>query len=469
MKQLLAILVVMVLAAGSILAQSNESLVNQDGVNTATVDQLGSTNYSNVGQTTPSIAGPKNVADVDQSGTKLSSYIEQVGKNNTATVDQSGVGAGKLVPAQWYVHPIDLVGWAPNTNTFWGAAIDQKGEDNMHSIKQSGGNANAAQNSANIYVEGSGNHTGPFTPINFAPFSTPYSIEQTGVANWAWMNLIGNNNNTAIKQQGVSNQGEIWMRGNDNEAVMVQDGSSSWNWALFTVNYNNAGPVSDRNRQYTEQHGNQHIMETDVWGSDNISCVSQFGFNNYDWTQIYGNANYMTLKQEGSQNVNNKYGNWNNAQPYSTIRGNLNRMTIDQGGLNGGAGNYNWVWFWIEGNRNNAGQTMLTVDQRGNSNKSWDNVFGDDNQFWSKQVGNSNKAYLDVHATSDFNISEITQLGNDNLADVDQTGDGNRSYIVSNGSTNTALVGQTGGLNLSTVNQLGTGNTATVTQGPLVP
>lgn len=317
--------------------------------------------------------GHENTAEITQFG-RNTSIINQIGKKNSATVEQGDEGRP--------VKNLDTNSWRH------GAFIDQAGNDNEAAIKiwkgdgsqQSGGASNGAR------------------------------IEQTGNNNRAFQDI----SNSHVKTTNRNRMGaHIKQLGNDNFAK--QEVFRSFG------THGSGGIIIDQ--QGNENQARQYV----IGGRSNVTEIQQVGnnnsysgFNNSDVADILSLA--WNHKPSGESFSQFQRGESNELR--LNIIGNDNITAQYQEGDVWGR-SYNIANINIEGNYNEAAQAQL-----GSHNNSDITVIGNSNSAGIQQFGMHNNAEVSQFGNSNFSI--ITSAGVGNVGTITQTGNMNSAVISQN-------------------------------------
>ena len=383
MKRLISVLVAVMFMTGMVVAQSNESDVEQEGTgHEATVNQNGSSNTSNIVQdqgfnydldrgskAEVDQDGSSNSSDINswgwnhevyvtQNGSENASALSQSGGENDAYVDQIGdknILRGKSEGSAAYQKAGDPFGndknyfdvdQTGNENTvgMWQehsaeAVVNQNGDKNLTEIYQSGP-AYGDDNTANVVINGDENMTdvhqfgdGNSATLNvghanYAPsnYSNEAAIKQTGNSNDASFDLQkGANNNADIDQNGDNNYTELSVKyGNDNEAVVDVDGDANRSRISVSTQW---GDMSDGNQINLTQDGYQNYASGDIEGDNNdIDVLQQGDYNRVgtswytkDGFDVMGNNNTIDIEQMSNSN-----------KSLNSVVGNSNSINVSQ-------------------------------------------------------------------------------------------------------------------------------------------
>jgi hypothetical protein len=390
--------------------------------NTGTINQIGSSNSATIDQTinvaaatsTVNQNGDGNSASSAQSnnifGTPywVTSYIEQGGNANTATVTQD---------LSWYAS----------------ATAQQYGSGNSAAISQT--NYVGYYSSATIYQNGNGN----------SATVTQNNVYNTSGTVWQYNGASGNTG--SVTQHGDTYSSALVNQsgGGTSGTTGVIDQSAYSSSA--TIEQFNAGQAY-ANINQTGSYNNALIHQSDTVGNGVTGYITQSGDNNS-----------ATITQNASVYAGDRS---DTASIYQT--GSSNRATVTESFVYFSAAYIN-QWFG-SGNtaeifQGNMSYGNATINQGGDGNKGTiKQGYADANCCGStltanlSQYGNGNTAEIDQ--TGWYQDALIAQNGNLNLANITQNGNGSLH--------NYATINQTGNSHVATIAQNGSGNNATINQ-----
>jgi len=378
-------------------------------------------------------------------GTLADPFVQQ-GSNNTISITQTGTndnvqGDSELTP---YVVPRPAAG-----------LVGQSGTGNNATIKQSGGASGAGNGEyVTLYQVGNFNGTGTIGSLNGGTIDQGSGDDQTAsVFENGWYNQF----NILQKGPGSSdlyNGVDLEQTGNYNSGQIAQNGVD-----LGVTAY---------------QYAYYNVLTSNQWGQGNSLWSLQTNTSDVYYNTItnrqsgWGNLAYVGLNALGFNS------NTDNYEPpfYQGQNGTDLTITNTQFGasdslvvLNQGDGaGFNLSITNTQGGYKNS---LTVTDQSGS-----------DSSITSKQFGANNTALVTEQTGSDNTISNqqygwngsatFYQNGSYNVADLTQSGYDNGATSTQNGYYNAAYLTQSSGDNIITGVQVGTGNTgwntATVTQ-----
>jgi hypothetical protein len=320
-------------------------------------------------------------------------YVDQVGNNNAANIDQSAAPGGTVADVvQIGNNNAASIEQRAGAASHYGV-ITQNGNNNGGAIRQYSDIVDGASY-ADIQQGGDGTNGGGLTKANNNWASIDQGIGAGG------QNVASYGNKALIRQEGVThghaigNQAAIIQRGDSMRSLIEQDGD--FNDASILQTGNNGGANG------SEFESNEARI-TQV-GLDNLAAIEQDGqFQRASIDQV-GNNNLASIEQDGSTTDNgtvatgntaliDQEGDFNTSSIMQTGDGNMASNTQD--------GDANWSSIWQLGNDN-----MARVDQTGDLNYSA-----------ITQDGNLNIASV---VQNGFDWSDIQQVGNGNIAAVAQ-------------------------------------------------
>jgi len=299
--------------------------------NVANITQVGDLNVANTTQT-----GDLNVANTSQYGRNVGN-IDQVGKNNDATIGQGAPGS----PVDNYKQPGYVGDWIN------GAYIKQDGNSNSASIIE-----RRSSTYAHIYQVGDYNFGSQDIDTyeskansNFIPHRG-VQIDQVGDSNEAYQTTVASFGCYGIQdmqifQQGDSNYAnqyskggmasvmEIFQTGDLNISFQYQDGRFSRAHASMIGDNN----YTDQYQEYTVWSiSGQNKADIDIVGSNNIATQYQKG--EYNEAHIYQNGDFNSVSQtqtgDGNYASASQFGNNNSITQTQT--GNGHSSTVTQTG-----------------------------------------------------------------------------------------------------------------------------------------
>jgi len=358
-------------------------------------------------------------------------------KGDKAAADASATEASTIMDA---VDDVVLPGGstaAANAAAGNTAAIEQEGNFNFGNIDQT----ESTRGLALINQEGTGLTTA--SRPNTSDI-TQKDDGSTGVANGAYIQQIGDNNDADITQD--------WQSA---KASLVASGAPTANSAVILQG------ITDS----TSRRGRSNDAEITQKGAGNDAVVAQVFPGSGQGGTTYGSGNDGSILQDGVSNTASLQQSQSatatangldvGAPAGITQIGNLNESYVSQlqGVVTAGVSQ--------RGDRNFAvvSQGSPTVNDRSsaNANQAVSNVFqtGNDNTLWSEQNRDADQA-----------SSSAIQTGNGNYGEVRQFAFNTKSELTSTGDNNSAFVTQAAGADNSEsyVNQLGNNNQAVVFQ-----
>ncbi|WP_321995845.1 hypothetical protein [Draconibacterium orientale] len=320
----------MVLIAGVVMAQTNRSVISQaDGTQTATVDQQGSLNTSNVTQSNEGNEATINQVNMNLlPGNLVLSNVTQSGKKNEIIVDQ--VHDGDYGNAEGIIETYALQsgnnneahqkqGGTHTTGTLF-ASLTQSGNNNFASQNQ-----RKYWNNAYVIQSGDGNTAMQAQDAEF--------IEEVETSHYGYINQSGNNNYAEQDQNGHGNSAvavqsgngnDVWqyqnafksearvdqLLGNNNDATQTQMGASNF----ATINQSSNGNEALQNQEGGDRRGGTN------YDANNLAEIFQLGGNgnvafqyqttpgggvdlNHAWARQEGVGNYSMQDQDGGFNV----------------------------------------------------------------------------------------------------------------------------------------------------------------------
>ncbi|MFK8057443.1 MAG: hypothetical protein AB8F78_15065 [Saprospiraceae bacterium] len=325
--------------------------------NTATSEQYGDGNSSDISQTTANTAvvlqgtstnaSTDNVAEVTQYGTN------------------SGNGAGVFITQKNDVYA------TPVHNNI--AFVEQGVNDNASADNTATVNSNGHRNRSITAQDGTGN-VASITQVGRYNTADGGSWQVGSAPTLYGIKQVGNNNDYSISQNGRDNRARSTAEGNDNMLTVSQGPVSTGNISSFGENSVRDFTDGDGNSATISQVGRGNHSYRDVDGNDNqLAQVTQNGNYNKSLIAITGNSNDMAFNQQGNDNVISldgmASGNANSRLHDAVLSGDDNDLSVNQDGEDMLAldvvGNLNMVTV-----DQNAGANSGTVIINGNSNMS---------------------------------------------------------------------------------------------------
>lgn len=487
----LVFLFTMVFAVSMAIAQSNTSAVDQTGSNqNALVTQTGSSNTSDVDQTSP--AGSVNNATVNQTGNNNIADVDQVQQNsvvgaNNATLTQTGnSNIGTQTQVGTYTGYMNAT-MLQNGNNNVGTQIQSSYNETATMTQLQNGNTGIQTQSGNhvsavMTQDGLGNYG---NQLQSGGLNNSMNLTQTGNSNesyqtqsggtWnppgghsAVITILGDDNYTSQVQSGTtSNHASIDQTANSSSAEQTQTGS--YNQATITqLGQWPAGAVVNETAIQTQSgdaheaaisqitdsgHGGSSTTQTQS-GYNQFAFAGQYSWNSIiiqtqsgpsrNWAEAYqaGNNNYVRQIQDGEGNrarVDEQTGGWTQGNTAIQVQtGRWNNALIEQYDVNGAKS-------WPGGNGNTA-----EIYQTGDDNWAGDG-YGVATEYGIRQWGDDNTAIVTQNDVA--NKSQVLQVGIGNTVNVTQGGGTglfgafgtywNVSDVVQNGNYNAATVTQT--------------------------
>jgi hypothetical protein len=426
----------------------NSSTVNQAGDNqTATAQQLGNAQVSNIQQTEGTGQNEGNTATTIQ-GTMASPNVTGV---NTAEIFQR------------------------NGSTFNRAGATQSGEGNTSTITQDASGGASMRGGSPTVGAGSGK------------------------GNYAGTLQDGSDNTATINQNGAgtqSNFGEIYQYGSTNQGTINQAAGATDN--AVTIKQGTEAADVERNEATVSQdqggslRNTTTVLQTGDGGIVNVQQRNNSTDNEASINQVSGEGSRVDVQQSfgAFRNQTNvvQYGD-NQLVSVEQVASSDNDATINQGSAGTtSSGNRARVY-----QKDGAQQSDVTINQNVTANGG--NNYAQVEQAYPSGSSIDNSATVNQEGSS--NSVRLSQTGaGGHLATIDQIGDGNvvkgpgtslyeagpmavqngHGHIMdvdqtsSNGFTNTASIGQTGTSNNLDLDQTATAasNIATVTQSGMM-
>jgi hypothetical protein len=506
---------------------ANVSEIMQQSLNKANVAQLGTDGESHVIQNgnqndainhNGGIADPGGIEEpiaygvgVRQRATSVEaySYIEQNGTGAWAEVDQDGANNSS-----------DIRQGNNLKRSGDRAFVDQRGDDNVSTVKQSvddtGPDSNPAYGGANTVNYSIVNQSGSRNTSNITQNAVNGENDESPNA-LATVNQLSDDNKSDITQNSDAVASVTQSGGDYNVSSIEQQLNSDGAYATVVqtgaLNASQVIQSADATATVNQTGGYNHSFVTQnaaatanvtQGGIDNKAVIEQFaGADNAGATIIQDEEGATvpgypsndaritqsadatgTITQTGDNNVSTieQLASSGNSEATSTQNGAGNRSDIKQIGSTTfafveqiGASNVSTI------TQDTANQHDANVRQEGAGNYS--SIYqrgtlgnaGDESNVGVNQTGDRNSSTIEqsgvtyvsasVTQTGDDNFSTLDQNGKFLEADLTQVGNGNYSDIIQRGEHNSATVNQYGNDNVSHVDQSGSGNTATVIQG----
>lgn len=407
-------------------------------------------------------------AYINQYGDDNDAGITQKGKGNHSRIDQGFKMDGEMPAAQSMVLlPIMGFGEAQGND----ATTYQEGKRNSSYIGQLGD-----ENTADFYVKGRKNTTQAYQAYynntakarvrgkNNAFFSAQFGAGNVvkGLSGERFQ-IRGKKNEVTTMQLGFSNTIEGKVRGKKNSTEIYQYGASEGfstaaveeepEPVLFPgMGENNLAEAEirgKRNETYIEQVGNGNTAKYAVKGKDNDFTGTQMpskkrpGENNWMEFDLFNyqdgsnNGNKIVAKQRGENHSMKVIVKGDQTKTFDfSQRGNGNVVKgLESGDLSGTMGLKDY--FFFEGDR----ARQFKIAQKGKEN------------LVEGEIRNGHQIDLSVNQRGHGNFTELDLEGRMNMVDVTQRKHGNETDIY-----------QRGGFNSATVFQKGKNNSASITQ-----
>lgn len=414
MKKLSTLIAAFLLTAGMAYAQNTAS-VSQEGSNTvADINQSGS-----------------NDAIITQvsAGLDVSSYITQVGFENTAFANITAPGGHKMRGAS----SDQLQEGTGNTASI----LAQEASMDMSAIQTQIGNGNQAfavtRHDGIVEQEQIGNDN--YAEANVVGKAMRTKQLQYGNDNRATMSAgnasvgstyqeqVGNGNNSAINSyssRGSARSHVNTFQEGDLNNVIVNFGPSG--------NTADVDQIGDRNNALVNfESGSKNEANVDQFGDDNLADILQSGDDNKASQWVAGNENVVNQSQFGSGN-HQRTELTGSGNVYSTNQdGNGNSAYVNSRGTGPGL------------NGSFAYNSTFDATQGGNNNLISGSMGGSDNSLLIGQYGNNNQI---AGGQGLWDAAGFTIEGNANSASIMQGSDGNSATLSMIGNGNMATISQ---------------------------
>jgi hypothetical protein len=360
--------------------------------------------------------------------------------------------------------------------------LTQTGDDQLATITQSGGTDDRVGTSGTPFLQKNGGGDGGNTLIinQAGSQNRVNSSFQSGTANRANIEQLGNNNTATLRQTGALNGSDdiqdvhgYWSNDNDGGSILQDANDVNGKVEVTQSNsanaeYGNAfniGQSGNTNRATVNQTGDnlvwirQGTPNPDVWWGPLTPAGGLLSNSTIEVTQ---NGGHVAGPEAGTTYVNYAgiaQGNGNLNKIVISQSGDANNADINQSGSNNifsstqtsSNGNTAWNFVGTEGGWPDGSLDQTPIVQRGNDNEYRSIQSGTNLWAFGSQIGNDN-------------FLSNTQSGDRQTLYTAQNGNSNTIYSVQAGDSNTATVTQNNSSSLSNTNQNGSGNTATITQ-----